>query len=490
MRDWVKKKIGEQYLIPLLGVYDKFENIDFVKLPNQFVIKCNHGCSYNIIVKDKTKLDLTEVKTKLDKWMNENFAFKAGCELHYRDINPKIIIEKYIENKGCDDLYDYKFWCYNGQVEYVQFLSGRNRDELKMAFYDSNWVKQSFYNNNEFDENVVPRPKSLDKMKKLAEKLSKDFNYVRVDLYQLDNGEVYFGEMTFTPASGSMKWCDEKINLTLGRMIKLPKLAYNIDTGEYYELPKKSKIKLWLLLPYNLCQKIYLEHKEKILFKKQPKKQLVAPRIDIKNFGKADNNIDIITTAKTFAPAWFTNEQGHGYTVESMHKKEILTLKCSGFGKLRLDFKAADKRCNGKRFPLWVDYKSIKIDGKEILSAPVETWHDKPFRYEMPVKDGQIVKVEVVQQYHQYSKDELKDVILKLNPSSDYIRENINKLTNKIYREITERKKISWFSKKEMISSQQLLASITALNSRIEKLEKESHLQQEQILEAIKALGK
>lgn len=219
-------------------------------------------------------------------------------------------------------------------------------------------------------------------------------------------------------------------------------------------------------------------------------RQLKSMRIDIKNFGKADNNIDIMTTAKTFAPAWFTNEQGHGYTVESMHKKEILTLKCSGFGKLRLDFKAADKRCNGKRFPLWVDYKSIKIDGKEILSAPVETWHDKPFRYEMPVKDGQIVKVEVVQQYHQYSKDELKDVILKLNPSSDYIRENINKLTNKIYREITERKKISWFSKKEMISSQQLLASITALNSRIKKLEKESHLQQEQILEAIKALGK
>ena len=219
-------------------------------------------------------------------------------------------------------------------------------------------------------------------------------------------------------------------------------------------------------------------------------RQLKSMRIDIKNFGKADNNIDIMTTAKTFAPAWFTNEQGHGYTVESMHKKEILTLKCSGFGKLRLDFKAADKRCNGKRFPLWVDYKSIKIDGKEILSVPVETWHDKPFRYEMPVKDGQVVKVEVMQQYHQYSKDELKDVILKLNPSSDYIRENINKLTNKIYREITERKKISWFSKKEMISSQQLLASITALNSRIEKLEKESHLQQEQILEAIKALGK
>lgn len=117
-----------------------------------------------------------------------------------------------------------------------------------------------------------------------------------------------------------------------------------------------------------------------------------------------------------------------------------MTIKAIQDGKLILSFKGQDKRYNGTRFPVWVDYKSIKIDGKEILSVPVATWHDKPFRCEMPVKDGQVVKVEVVQQYHQYSKGELKDVILKLNPNSDYIRENIKKFSKKIHRKITEEK--------------------------------------------------
>ena len=440
VRDWVKEKIGEQYLIPLLGVYDKFEEIDFDKLPNQFVVKCNHGCAYNIIVKDKTNLDLADVKAKLDKWMNENFAFKAGDELHYRDIKPKIVIEKYIENKGADDLYDYKFWCYNGKVKYIQFLSGRNLSGLKMAFYDKNWVKQDFYNNNEFDESVMPKPKSLDKMVELAEILSESFNYVRVDFYQLENGKIYFGEMTFTPASGSMKWCNEQINLELGKMIKLPKLAYNIDTGEYYKLPKKSKLKPYLLLPYNLFQKAYLSCEERKINRKNIQKQLTNYRIDIKNVGKENNALEITTSGKVSKPAWFINAQGQGQVVESNKKIQNITIKAIQDGKLRLDFKGQDKRFEGVRFPVWIEYKSIKIDGKEILSAPIATWHDKPFRYEKPVKDGQIVKVEVVQQYHQYSKDELKDVILKLNPNSDYIKENREKLTNKIYKKITFKK--------------------------------------------------
>lgn len=125
---------------------------------------------------------------------------------------------------------------------------------------------------------------------------------------------------------------------------------------------------------------------------------------------------------------------------ESNKKIQNITIKAIQNGKLVLSFKGQDKRYSGTRFPLWVDYKSIKIDGKEILSSPVATWHDKPFRYEMPVKDGQVVRVEVVQQYHQYAKEELKDVILKLNPNSDYIKKNINKLIGKIYKKITKYK--------------------------------------------------
>lgn len=237
VRDWVKEKIGEKYLIPLLGVYDKFEEIDFDKLPEKFVIKCNHGCAYNIIVKDKSKLDLTEVKAKLDKWMNDNFAYHS-MEMHYRDIEPKIIIEKYIENEGTEDLYDYKFWCFAGKVYYIQFLSERNLSGLKMAFYDRNWQKQNFVYSYPLDKKNMSKPDNLQQMIDLAEKLSAEFNHVRVDFYRLNNGKILFGEMTFTTASGTCKWNDEKINRYFGDLIKLPELAYNIDTGEYYKLPE------------------------------------------------------------------------------------------------------------------------------------------------------------------------------------------------------------------------------------------------------------
>lgn len=236
VRDWVKEKIGEEYLIPLLGVYDDFEEIDFDKLPNQFVIKCNHGSGYNIVVKNKSELDLNETKIKINNWMNENFAFKVGCELHYRDIQPKIVIEKYIENEASgEDLYDYKFWCFNGKVAYIQFLSERNTNGLKMAFYDRDWNKQKFVYSYPLDTKTIEKPNNLQEMLNLAEKLSAGFNHVRVDFYRLDDGTIYFGEMTFTSMSGICEWNDENINLKFGQMIALPNLAYNIDTGEYYE---------------------------------------------------------------------------------------------------------------------------------------------------------------------------------------------------------------------------------------------------------------
>ena len=102
VREWVKEKIGEEYLVPLLGVWDKFDDIDFDKLPDKFVLKCNHGCGWNLIVTDKSKIDKVEAKKKFDKWMNTNFAFCNGLELHYKNIQPKIIAEEYLENNGGD----------------------------------------------------------------------------------------------------------------------------------------------------------------------------------------------------------------------------------------------------------------------------------------------------------------------------------------------------------------------------------------------------
>lgn len=235
VRDWVKEKIGEKYLITLLGVYDKFEEIDFDKLPNQFVIKCNHGSGWNIIVKDKSKLNLAETKEKLDKWLKTNFAFKYGYELHYRDIKPKIIIEKYVSNDG-KNLYDYKFWCFNGNVKYMQFRNDFS-EHLEMCFYDLHWKKQPFYYDHPLYKPDLPKPDNFSEMVNIAQKLCKGFAFVCVDLYRLNDGSIKFGEMTFTRSSGTGKWCDEKYNYKLGQLIKLPELAYNIDSGEYYKLP-------------------------------------------------------------------------------------------------------------------------------------------------------------------------------------------------------------------------------------------------------------
>lgn len=241
VRDWIKEKIGEEYLIPLLGVYDKFEDIDFSKLPNQFVIKCNHGSGYNIIVKDKSTLNLSEVKSKLDRWMHENFAFKNGFELHYLNIKPKIIIEEFISNDG-EALWDYKFWCFNNQVKYMQFRDDFSSN-LEMAFYDLQWNKQPFYYDHPLYKKELEKPNNFNEMIKIAEKLCEGFIMVCVDLYRLNNGKIKFGEMTFTRSSGIAKQNNEKFNKKLGDLIVLPKLAYNIDTKKYYDLKIINKNK-------------------------------------------------------------------------------------------------------------------------------------------------------------------------------------------------------------------------------------------------------
>lgn len=138
VRDWVKEKIGERYLIPLLGVYDAPEEIEWDSLPNEFVIKCNHGSGWNIIIKDKNKINESEVKSKLSRWINTTYGLN-GFELQYFNIPPKIIIEKKMENEGHDELFDYKFWCFNGSAKYVQFVHDRFHGGVKHIVYDMNW---------------------------------------------------------------------------------------------------------------------------------------------------------------------------------------------------------------------------------------------------------------------------------------------------------------------------------------------------------------
>lgn len=220
VRDWVKGKIGEQYLIPLLGVWDYFEEIDFNKLPNQFVLKANHGSGWNYIVKDKNKFDKEDARKKFDIWMHRNFAFVFGLELHYMNIHPKILAEKYMADLD-GDIFDYRFFCFNGNPTYVWVDVGSGTSHHKRNIYDMNWNLQTYKVNYPNIEPAPEKPETFDEMVRCARILSQGFALVRVDFYSVKN-HVYFGEMTFTPQSGTGKWEDSKQNRLYGDLIKLP----------------------------------------------------------------------------------------------------------------------------------------------------------------------------------------------------------------------------------------------------------------------------
>ena len=220
VREWVKDKIGEKYLIPLLGVWNDFDDINFNSLPQQFALKANHGCAYNVIVKDKTTFNKDDARNKFKLWLRENFAFKFGLEMHYKNIQPKIIAEEYLENID-GEVYDYKIFCFNGKAKYIQIILGRSQ-EYKMVFFDTNWIRQDFVTNNTLYNGDIPKPKNLSEMLEKAEILAKDFNFVRVDFYILNDNSIKFGEMTFTPFSGVGRWNKTEWNTKFGEMIKLP----------------------------------------------------------------------------------------------------------------------------------------------------------------------------------------------------------------------------------------------------------------------------
>ncbi|MCD7872820.1 MAG: glycosyltransferase [Clostridiales bacterium] len=220
VREWVKEKIGEKYLTRLYGVWDDFDDIDFSKLPDKFVLKANHGCGYNYIVRGKNNFNQSDARYKFKTWTNISFAYR-GLEPQYENIPVKIIAEEYLENSN-NDLYDYKFWCFNGEPKYIQFLSDRNKGGLKMAFFDTEWNKMPFVYDHKRMDHDIEKPENLDEMLDVAKKLCKGFAHVRVDLYHLNNNIIKFGEMTFTSANGACHWDPPEYNLILGNLMTLP----------------------------------------------------------------------------------------------------------------------------------------------------------------------------------------------------------------------------------------------------------------------------
>ena len=220
VREWVKEKIGEEYLVPLLGVWDSFDEIDFDALPQRFVLKANHGCGWNLIVNDKSQLDLEDAREKFNTWMGLNYAYCNGLELHYMHIPPKIIAEEYLENDH-DDLRDYKVFCFGGKAHHIMYLTDR-KVGMKMSFYDLDWNKQNFVYSFPLNDQDVPRPQRLKELIEVSEKLAQGFAHARVDFYILNDGTLKFGEITFTSATGTCKWNPPQQDQIYGDLIQLP----------------------------------------------------------------------------------------------------------------------------------------------------------------------------------------------------------------------------------------------------------------------------
>jgi hypothetical protein len=224
VRKWVAEKIGENYLIPFVGrgAWNTFDEIDFNTLPDQFVLKANHGCGWNIIVKNKSKFNKIASKEKFDVWMNSNFAYCTGLELQYRDIKPMIIAEQYLEDET-GGLADYKFYCFEGKPYCVEYFINRfGKGGYKAIMYNLDWKPAGWTVDAHHEPGVVTRkPKNFDEMLEIANTLCTGFHHVRIDFYRV-NGQIYFGEMTFTSASGLEHFEPKEWNLKLGNMIKLP----------------------------------------------------------------------------------------------------------------------------------------------------------------------------------------------------------------------------------------------------------------------------
>ena len=242
VREYVKEKIGEEYLIPLLGVWDSPDDIDFDKLPNQFVLKVNWGSGQNIIVKDKAKLDIEETKTKLREWLSPHSNhYYYSFEWSYKNIKPKIIAEQFIQQLN-NDLYDYKFFSYRGKVKNLFVVSDRFNKKY-FDFYDTDWNKLPFERVYHNSPNGIIKPQNLDRMISLAETLSKDFPFARVDFYDLEN-KIYFGEITFYPGNGMEAFEPVEWDYKLGEMLTLP-TSQNGGGGKTLSLTKFRANKLY-----------------------------------------------------------------------------------------------------------------------------------------------------------------------------------------------------------------------------------------------------
>ena len=220
VKEYARKKLGTDVCVPTIKVYGSPDDIDPGELPDSFALKCNHGCQYNVIVKDKSSLDLEDAKNRLRGWLSIDFSTRGG-EMQYHGIDRKCFAEKYVG--GADGIKDYKFLCFNGRPTFCQIISDRGTPLQRLNYYDMDFrfvdlCRLDFPNNPEL---LDDRPYGFERMKDYARALSSDFDFVRVDFFEND-GRVYLGEMTFTPGNARMKYeGDPETSAYVGSLLRI-----------------------------------------------------------------------------------------------------------------------------------------------------------------------------------------------------------------------------------------------------------------------------
>lgn len=222
VKKYVSDIIGEEYIIPTLGVWDSFDDIDFDALPDRFVLKCTHDSGGLVICKDKSRLNKEAAKAKIDRCLQKNYYY-LHREWPYKNVKPRIIAEQYMEDADTKELRDYKFYCFNGEVKLLLIASNRQNREKQTTFdfFDDKYNHLDLSWGNPYSEYPPEKPQMLDDMIELSKLLSQGMPHIRVDLYTA-NGRIYFGEYTFFDDAGFGEISPEKWDYTLGEWLKLP----------------------------------------------------------------------------------------------------------------------------------------------------------------------------------------------------------------------------------------------------------------------------
>lgn len=218
VKDYVSDIIGKEHVIKTINSWDNANKINFKELPDKFVLKVTHDSGGLVICKDKSKLDIKKTRKMLSKALKFNY-FRYSREWPYKNVPRKILCEEYMQDSKTEDLVDYKFYCFNGEPKFLYFSRYEHQENEELSFFTLDWQLAPFQRKNHKMLTIMPeKPDCFDEMIQIASKLSKNIPFVRVDLYVI-NQKIYFGEMSFFPASGMAKFYPEEWNNKIGEWI-------------------------------------------------------------------------------------------------------------------------------------------------------------------------------------------------------------------------------------------------------------------------------